>query len=275
MINLSEIVSELSEGKFRARAGKIAKTTKDMADALVTLSEMGDVDFSHLGSSMEEVASGFTAWSSALSAGGLLGKAGEMFTKFEKIGKSFKELALGIYVLGETRKEFSSIAEGMELLGPKIGSFMDNVVRLSNQKIDSLNAIAEFFKVVSMLQAKDLSGLIDGLSGLPAWVDSMVGPLERFSEISKRKVNSLIDLMKASAETDMELSMETKGSVSTEVTGLNNIGNTIKAAIESQTLALEEKLDSMFTTEWLANMNGMATSISTATLRGRLRVTNS
>jgi hypothetical protein len=103
-------IKVLSEGRFKNNAIVIGETMKALSESLMTLSQIKPEAFSGLAPAMGQVAVGFKAWMDALTGDkgiGVMGTIGrklaESVTKYAEIGKAFKELAIGIWVLGEAK----------------------------------------------------------------------------------------------------------------------------------------------------------------------------
>jgi len=109
MKDVGDAVKALSQEHFRNNAKVIGDTMASLAESLNLMSEISPEDFDRLGPAMESVQDGFRSLMNAFTGNTgddrfftrLGDKVLEGTTKFQPIAAAFKDLAIGLYILGE------------------------------------------------------------------------------------------------------------------------------------------------------------------------------
>ncbi len=113
MSDVAAAVKILSQGRFRSNAKKIGDTISSLAESLSVMSEIKPEDFDRLGPAMMSVEDGFRSLMNAFTGGTgddrFLARLGDKVlegtTKFQPIAAAFKDLAIGLYILGEAGED--------------------------------------------------------------------------------------------------------------------------------------------------------------------------
>lgn len=271
MSQLSDAINILAETDFRRRVGRIADATKALAESLEILSRIRPEHFSHLGASMESVAKGVGDLLGAMShtaEGSDRTGWSDFFTRWDAISTAFKNLAIGIWILGETQGLFAPIAEGLGLITDKLPGFITAFRDLGYQMEETgMRNFSNFLTELDGLEVVDFSPMLTGLEGLPKWLNDMGPAIRKFGERSadlERGVERTATMIKAIGESGGTIRFNAEsGGLTAEVSEMGTITASIRQSSQEQTDALIEELRLIFDEDWRAVQDNMAVYLRT------------
>lgn len=284
MLDLADVIEQLGARNFKNNAKEIADTTKAMADSLEILSKIRQEDFNRLGPAMESVANGFTTWMNAVSPEGAGAVLEQLLTRWGAVSSAFKDMAISIWVLGETKGAFGDIAAGMDIMSqslPKFFESMGAIGGLFDREGSGLGRFGEFMAMLSGLETGlNFGPMISSLEGLPAFITSLLPALR---ELGKgvtvvdspilRGLNRVKELMQSISETGVSAGLDVStGDLTASMEGDAGIAVTVRRAIEAQTEILVEKLEDIFDDDWKDAVTDTANVLNRVSTNRKIRV---
>lgn len=166
---VSEAVNTMGKMQFRGRAAEIGAGFKDLAGSVIELTKIDVSKFANLGGAMTGLGEGLSTWMDSMKKG-----AGFKFLGIGKdisaATKGFKDLSVGVYLLGEASAKMPGIVDLLNRMPPLITGISDAMDRFGR----SSKASNDF---VNLLQALQTIKTMEFAAGVPTEVP-VTGRLE-------------------------------------------------------------------------------------------------
>ena len=208
--NLDEVaktISTLAEGRFRRNVDRVGEGFKALTQGITDLAKLDVSKFAEIGRGMQGLTAGINQWLQAMQAGGTF--------KFLGIGKNlgevsvgFKELALGVWVLGQTVGKMEDISRNMGLLTQPIENIFKAMRAGGPGVFESAAAFSKFAEGIKSLAGAE--SVISRIGYLPSSISNIGSALNEFNRSSDRNFIKFLKDLKGIGPVDIAVQTDGK-----------------------------------------------------------------
>lgn len=223
---ISKALTGVIGGSILTDMEKVGAGFSKMSEGIKTLTTVNPDDVGNLGPAFEKSSKGLKEWMKAFKSGG------SMVADLTKTGEGFKQLAIGIWVLGKTN--FDGMSDNMRKFTPQLIALLETIKKNTRVFGDSKN-LTEAFKGI-LMAIKDFASLDrNKMIAVSQSMDVMGTSVGAWLEgIGKASGTFFKDVMKtAEAFKMMTQAISDMGGGEGDITATANAINTMKDAIVS------------------------------------------
>lgn len=250
LADLAESLKTLMKSRFRGNIDEVGEAFAGLTEGIKTLVNMDTGKLGDIGTDMLDMTDGLTSWLSAMKEGSTANLWG-LGKDLSDLGSGFKDLALGIWVMGEASagtKAFlanaDQIADGVGLI---VGALKDAPLIGAGGRADALSTLMGALGEATELPAiaGSLGEAANGVAALGLALQNWIG-MGGATRIFKNFLEGLNEA--GPIQVDMETPEGEEVNVRGRMTSLEGAGGTeisLQAAYEAQTNRLIEAIGSL------------------------------
>lgn len=243
-------IKELLRGRFRGNVEEVGEAFEALTEGIKTLTELETDKLGDLGSDMMEMSEGLGTWLQAMKSGAAFDLFG-MGKDIAAVGEGFKELSLGMWVMGKAAEgttaflnNSSELAEGVSEI---VGALRDAPMLGAEGKAGALSSMLSALSNVGGLDNIG-SNLTEAAGGVSALGQALSHWTEK--SLAARQFIDFLEGLRAAGPIEVDMrtpegeEVDVRGRM-TELEGTATTEVSLRAAFEEQTSRVVRAIESL------------------------------